>query len=288
MIASMTAFARRDVESTLGSFSWEMRAVNHRYLELTVRLPDDLRYLESQVRERIGGRFARGKVECALRFRPGSGAGVQMHVNEALLQRLVGAVHAVEQKFLALSPGSAFDILRWPGVLNVEEVNKDALQAAAMEALAGAIDDFQKTRAREGAKLAETIMQRCATLATRVGEVRARLPQLVPQFRQRLVDRLAAVRQELDPQRLEQEIVMFAQRVDVAEELDRLDVHVEEVRRIMNEGGAVGRRLDFLMQELNREANTLASKSADVELTRLAVDMKVLIEQMREQVQNIE
>lgn len=284
----MTAFARRDVESSVGSFSWEMRAVNHRYLELTVRLPDDLRYLENAVRERIGGRFARGKIECGLRFRPGLAAGVQMHVNEPLLLRLVAAVHTVEQKFLSLSPGSAFDILRWPGVLNVEESNKDALQAAALGALADTLDDFQQTRAREGAKLGDMIAQRCTLLAARVADVRARLPQLLPQFKQRLLDRLAAVRQELDTQRLEQELVIFAQRVDVSEELDRLDVHVAEVRRILDEGGAVGRRLDFLMQELNREANTLASKSTDAELTRLAVDMKVLIEQMREQVQNIE
>ena len=288
MFCSMTAFARLDRETELGSFTWEMRAVNHRYLEVTVRLPEELRHLEGDVREKISAHLGRGKVECLLRFKPGAAAGLEFTVDSLVLDRLAGALETVVDKVRAVAQPSSLDLLRWPGVLKIEDLSKEALQSKALALLDHLIKDYQSSRQREGEKLKELMARRCDVLVERVAQVRERLPVLVPQFRQKLLDRLATVKQELDPQRLEQEMVIYAQRVDVAEELDRLSVHIDETRRIFTTGGAVGRRLDFLMQEFNREANTLASKSSDVELTRLAVDMKVLIEQMREQVQNIE
>jgi uncharacterized protein (TIGR00255 family) len=288
MISSMTAFARRDADTELGSFSWELRAVNHRYLEISARLPDDLRHLEGAVRERIAARIGRGKVDCTLRFRAGAAAGMELNVNEDLLRSLAAAVQVVVTCVPQSQAPNSVDLLRWPGVLNVQESNKDAVQASALAVLDEGLDELSATRLREGCKLKEAILGRCLALEERVAEVRRRLPDLVPRLRQRLHERLAAVKNEVDPHRIEQEIVIFSQKIDVAEELDRLLVHLEETRRVLADGGAVGRRLDFLMQEFNREANTLASKAADIEVTRSAVDMKVLIEQMREQVQNIE
>lgn len=288
MIYSMTAFARRDVEKELGVFSWELRAVNHRYLEISFRLPEELRQLEGPLRERIAARLSRGKVDCNFRFKPAGTAGAELTLNSPMLQRLLGVMDSVADHVPDLARISALDILRWPGVLNAEESNKDAVQSTALTLFDEVLKEFVATREREGTKLADVISQRCTALEQRVGDVQRRLPDVIPLYRQRLLERLAQVKQELDSQRLEQEIVLFAQRIDVAEELDRLAVHIGEARRILAGGGAVGRRMDFLLQEFNREANTLASKSSDVEITRAAVDMKVLIEQMREQVQNLE
>lgn len=288
MISSMTAFARADAETDVGVFSWELRAVNHRYLEISTRLPEELRHLEGVVRERIGGKISRGKVDCTLRFKPGSAAGTELSINDDLLQRLLAVMATVAERAPQCGTPTALDLLRWPGVLNVEELNKEAIQGRALTLLAEVLKEFHATRLREGSKLKEMILSRCDALQMRVKEVRKRLPELAPRMRQRLSERLAAVKEELDAHRIEQEIVIYAQKIDVAEELDRLDVHLAETRRVVAEGGAVGRRLDFLMQEFNREANTLASKAGDVDVTRAAVDMKVLIEQMREQVQNLE
>lgn len=288
MICSMTAFARADAETEVGVFSWELRAVNHRYLEISTRLPEELRHLEGVVRERVGAKVNRGKVDCTLRFKPGTAAGTQLSINEDLLQRLLSVMAVVAQRAPQCGTPTALDILHWPGVLNMEELNKEAIQSRALALLADVLKDFHATRQREGAKLKDVILSRCDALDERVGAVRQRLPELAPRMRQRLSERLAAIKEELDSHRIEQEIAIFAQKIDVAEELDRLDVHLAETRRVVAEGGAVGRRLDFLMQEFNREANTLASKAGDVDVTRAAVDMKVLIEQMREQVQNIE
>jgi len=288
MICSMTAFARADAETDVGMFSWELRAVNHRYLEISTRLPEELRHLEGVVRERIGAKVNRGKVDCTLRFKPGTAAGTEFNINEDLLQRLLSAMAVVTQRAPQCATPTALELLHWPGVLHVEEVNKEAIQSRALSLLGDVLKEFHATRQREGAKLKDVILGRCDALDEKVKEVRKRLPELAPRMRQRLAERLAAIKEELDPHRIEQEIAIFAQKIDVAEELDRLDVHLSETRRVVTGGGAVGRRLDFLMQEFNREANTLASKAGDVDVTRAAVDMKVLIEQMREQVQNIE
>ena len=290
MTASMTAFARRETATPLGGLAWELRTVNHRYLELSFKLPEDLRAVEPLARELIGKRLGRGKVDCSLRLTARETAeGV---LDEALVARLV----ALAQKThgLAASAGGTVepwrmvDLLRWPGVFKTAAVDTDALVRAAIELLTAALDELTATREREGTQLAAIIGQRLAAMEEVVARMRTVIPDVRQNFRERLLARLAEVRAELDPARLEQEMLLFAQKTDVDEELDRLTTHVTEVRRVLADKGQVGRRLDFLMQELNREANTLGSKAADVRVTNAAVDLKVLIEQMREQVQNIE
>ncbi len=288
MVCSMTAFARSEQETELGVMSWELRAVNHRYLEISVRLPEELRAIEGSVRERINARLGRGKVDCAFRFKPSAAAGPVLSLNRDLVRDLVALTREIDD-MLSHSPwNSALDVLRWPGVLEAREANQEQVKVEALALLAGALSDMYDGRRREGEKLKAIILQRCDAMGVLVDDARDRLPRVVQLYRQRLLERVNAVRQELDPQRLEQEIVLAAQKMDVHEELDRIEVHIDEVRRVIEQPGPVGRRLDFLMQEFNREANTLGAKSVDVETTRISVDMKVLIEQMREQIQNIE
>ncbi|MGE0080446.1 MAG: YicC/YloC family endoribonuclease [Thiohalomonadaceae bacterium] len=284
----MTAFARQESAGDYGTVAVELRSVNHRYLEVSVRLPEELRALEGAVRERIAAALARGKVDCSIRFSPAPALAGQLTLNHALASTLAQLSREVDGLVYDAAPVHSLDILRWPGVLQAPAPDLERLHADALALLDRALGELNETRAREGAKLAELIGQRCDAIAALVPQVRARLPEVQARFRERLKERVAEVKAELDPQRLEQEIVLFAQRIDVAEELDRLETHVAEVRRVLRQDQPVGRRLDFLMQELNREANTLGSKSADAETTRAAVDLKVLIEQMREQVQNIE
>lgn len=289
MILSMTAFARREAHSALGSLSWELRTVNHRYLEISPRLPEDLRGLEMRVREQIQKRIRRGKVDATLRWTPPvAGENGALAVNEALLNDLARLAAQVGFRVEAQAPLSALDFLKWPGVLQSPSVDLEQLHEAALALLRDALRELVDSRAREGEKLAALLRERLDAIETTVAEVRARVPALLADYRSRLEERLGELRDKVDPARLEQEIVLFATRIDVAEELDRLDTHVGEVRRILGSDEAVGRRLDFMMQELNREANTLGSKSADAQTTQAAVTLKVLIEQMREQVQNIE
>src|SRR3569623_62176 len=251
MIHSMTAFARRERATPWGTLVWELRSVNHRYLELAPRLPEELRVIEAPLRERVAAAVQRGKVDCQLRWQSAAQQSVVLSLDTELAKRVVAA-------------------------------------AAALALLDEALAELTATRAREGAKLQELIAQRCEAAAAEAAQARQRLPEVRVRFREKLAARLAEMKTELDPQRLEQEMVLLSQRLDVEEKLDRLDAHLAEVRRVLGQAGAVGRRLDFLMQELHREANTLGSNSADVETTRISVEMKVLIEQMREQVQNIE
>ncbi len=288
MPKSMTAFAREVSTGEAGELVWEVRSVNHRYLEPSIRLPEDLRRLEPSVRERLAHRIQRGKVDCTLRYQARPGAAGSLRVNQHLLQQLLAAAAEVAETVGKPADPPVVDLLRWPGVL--EEAGQDVslVMAEALALFERALDALIGTRQREGARLAELLRERCDQLAEQVNQVRERLPQVLALARQRLVDRLAEVRAELDTNRLEQEMVLIAQRADVAEEIDRLAAHLNEVRDVLHRTTPIGRRLDFLMQELNREANTLASKSADVETTRAAVEMKVLIEQMREQVQNLE
>ncbi|MEW6611594.1 MAG: YicC/YloC family endoribonuclease [Pseudomonadota bacterium] len=289
MILSMTAFARRETHSALGSLSWELRTVNHRYLEISPRLPEDLRGLEMRVREQIQKRIRRGKVDATLRWTPPvAGENGALAVNEALLNDLARLAAQVGFRVEAQAPLSALDFLKWPGVLQSPSVDLEQLHEAALALLRDALRELVDSRAREGEKLAALLRERLDAIEATVAEVRARVPALLADYRSRLEERLGELRDKVDPARLEQEIVLFATRIDVAEELDRLDTHVGEVRRILGSDEAVGRRLDFMMQELNREANTLGSKSADAQTTQAAVTLKVLIEQMREQVQNIE
>jgi uncharacterized protein (TIGR00255 family) len=285
----MTAYAREQLDAPWGLASWELRSVNHRFLDATVRLPEELRSLESAVRDRIGKALHRGKLDCTLRLRAAPGAGKALELDLALARRLAEAGHAVATVLSAgAAPLSAADVLRWPGVIEDSGVDLDTVGKALLTLLDTAVDELVDTREREGAKLRTLVLERCREIERIVGEVRQRLPAIIDGQRQRLRSRLAEVAAELDPARLEQEIVLFAQKIDVSEELDRLEAHASEVREVVDRDGPIGRRLDFLMQELNREANTLASKSADTQTTRAAVDLKVLIEQIREQVQNLE
>ncbi len=287
MISSMTAFAREDANTPWGSLSWELKTVNHRYLDVSLRLPEELRSLDPIVREALTARLSRGKVDATLRFQPlSAGAGLDLDESEA------GRVVAAAARLMKLDPGiaplSAADILRWPGIVKNAVPDAEALTKRARELLSRALDALVATREREGARLKELIAGRVTAAARIAGSTRAVLPAVQDAQRARLLERLKEVREGMDPARLEQEMVLYATRADVAEELDRLDTHLTEVARLLEAEGAHGRRLDFLMQELNREANTLGSKSADMRLTNASVELKVLIDQMREQAQNIE
>jgi uncharacterized protein (TIGR00255 family) len=284
----MTAFARKTTTGAEGDLTWELRSVNHRFLEPFVRLPEDLRALEPAVRERVSARLGRGKLDCTLRYAPAPGAGGELRLNRPYLEQLLAAGGEVAELIGHQTQPVAFDLLRWPGVLQEQPQDLGPVMEHALALLDEALDSLVATREREGARLAELIRVRCEKLSACVSRVKGRMPEVMKEVRARILDRLEEVRAELDPNRLEQELALLAQRLDVDEEMDRMDAHVEEVRSVLAGKGPVGRRLDFLMQELNREANTLGSKSSDVEVTRVAVEMKVLIEQMREQVQNIE
>jgi uncharacterized protein (TIGR00255 family) len=288
MIASMTGFARRELSGAWGSLVCELRSVNHRFLEAAFRLPDELRGAEGELRARLARQVRRGKVDCTLSFRrPQQGAGA-LEVDAAALERLLGAVQVVSRSLREPSTVSALDVLRWPGVLRETAGDGEELLAAAGTVFDAALAELSAARAREGARLQEILVQRCGGLEGLIAGVQARLPEVSARVRARLEERLAELGAAIDQERLEQELVLLLQRLDVAEELERLTGHITEVRRVIAGHEPAGRRLDFLMQELNREANTLSSKSQDLETTRSAVDMKVLIEQMREQVQNAE
>jgi uncharacterized protein (TIGR00255 family) len=288
MIHSMTAFARLEERHSAGTLCWELRSVNHRYLEVTPRLPEEFRVLETVLRERAGASLRRGKLDCQLRFQPAPASDVELVVDEPLAARIIDAATALANRIGNPGRIDPFDVLRWPGVLNVAEIDFEPTRAAALALFERGLEELRTTREREGARLAELISERCAAMDRLVAQARERLPDVLAHHRQRLADKLAELRADLDQERLEQEMALLANKLDVAEELDRLTAHLAEVRDVLVRDEAVGRRLDFLMQELNREANTLGSKSADVETTRISVDLKVLIEQMREQVQNIE
>ncbi|MEJ2621641.1 MAG: YicC family protein [Candidatus Thiodiazotropha sp.] len=288
MISSMTAFAREEYRGELGNLSWEIRSVNHRYLEAFLRLPEELRALEPSIRERLNSRLGRGKLDVSLKYNSATGGDASMCVNQRLVKQLIDAERQLAD-LLALDPSMrSGDLLRWPGVLEEEERDYTPVKAQAMQLLETALDSLIDNRLREGQRLGVIIRQRCDALEAEVGRVRGLMPDVLESVRSRIKDRLNEVLDELDETRVEQEMVLLAQRLDVDEELDRLETHIEEVRRVLGSDEPIGRRLDFLMQELNREANTLTSKSNNVEVTRSAVEMKVLIEQMREQVQNLE
>jgi len=288
MIASMTGFARRETTGSWGTLVCELRSVNHRFLEAGFRLPDELRAAEGELRTRLAQQLRRGKVDCTLSYRRPQGAGGALEVDAAALERVLAAVELVARSVREPSTVNALDVLRWPGVLREDGAGGEQLLAVAYAVFGATLEDLVAARAREGARLAEVLQQRCAALEELIAVVRARLPEVRSRLRARLDERLAELAASVEPERLEQELALLLQRLDIDEELDRLTGHVAEVRRVIAGGEPAGRRLDFLMQELNREANTLSSKSQDLETTRSAVDMKVLIEQMREQVQNAE
>ncbi|TAJ00779.1 MULTISPECIES: YicC/YloC family endoribonuclease [Pectobacterium] len=287
MIRSMTAYARREIKGNWGSAAWELRSVNQRYLETYLRLPEQFRSLEPVARERIRARLTRGKIECNLRFELDPSAQSALILNEKLAKQLVNAANWVKMQSDEgeINP---VDILRWPGVMSAEEQDLDAISAELLTALEGALDDFIAARESEGDALKGMIEQRLAGVSAEVIKVRAQMPNILLWQRERLQNKLEDAQVQLENNRLEQELVLMAQRVDVSEELDRLDAHVKETYKILKKEEAVGRRLDFMMQEFNRESNTLASKSINADVTASAIELKVLIEQMREQIQNIE
>ncbi|CAD5106287.1 YicC/YloC family endoribonuclease [Zestomonas carbonaria] len=287
MVHSMTAFARVERAGTHGTLSWELRSVNHRYLEPHLRLPEAFRDLEGAVREALRQGLSRGKVECTLRFAEDN-AGQPLQVDRERAAQVVAAAETVAGLIKQPAPLNPLEVLAWPGVLVADAADPQALNKAALEAFEAALGELKNGRAREGAELAKLLNERLDGILEEVGALRVLVPQMLAAQRQKILDRFTELKAELDPQRLEQELVLLAQKSDVAEELDRLTTHVTEVRRVLKAGGAAGRRLDFLMQELNREANTLGSKAFDPRSTQAAVNLKVLIEQMREQVQNIE
>lgn len=286
MIRSMTAYANTETTTPQGWLACELRAVNSRFLETGVRLPDELRTLEPAVRERIGVRLARGKVDVAFRYRAPTSAA-DLLLDEHTAAQLAAIADALKARFPQLATDFA-GLLDWPGLLVKPELDQAGLVQAALALLDRTLDEFVAGREREGNKLAATLRERLGGIERIVAEVRATLPEIRGALRAKLEVKLAELKQAADPGRLEQELVLQLSRIDVDEELDRLAVHVSEARRILALDEPVGRRLDFLMQEFNREANTLASKSVDSRSTRAAVDLKVLIEQMREQVQNLE
>jgi uncharacterized protein (TIGR00255 family) len=288
MIHSMTGYATASKEYPFGTLGIEVRSVNHRYLDVQFRLPDDLRAVEPALREMLGERVGRGKVECRVSFAAAAGTSKTLKLNEEFLLQLEEIELKVRTMLAGAAQLSAAEALRWPGVLVTEPLPLDELQAACRELLAVALRDFNSARAREGDKLKAVLLERAAGMDKHIAEVTPRLPQVIAAFRDRLAARLKEALGSGDEERVRQEVAVYATRVDVDEELARLTAHVTEVKRIVAAGGAVGKKLDFLMQELNREANTLASKSVDVAVTQAALDMKLLIEQMREQIQNIE
>ena len=290
MIFSMTGFACVERETVAGVLVLELRAVNHRYLELQLKLDDQLRSFETLVRENIAAGLTRGKVECRLNLVRNTSGGQQAQIDQAILQQLAQLSDMVQRQFPQSRALSVADVLRWPGILAGDATPMDAAALAddIRASLDQALQEMAASRAREGAKLKAAVLERLSDMERQVAAVQPILPAQIEAYRQRLAAKLQETALNLEPERLAQELVLFAQRVDVDEELTRLTAHMQEVRRILDAGGTAGKRLDFLMQELNREANTLGSKSASIELTQTSMALKVLIEQMREQIQNIE
>lgn len=288
MIYSMTGYAIAAKELACGLLNVELRSVNHRYLDIQFRLPDDLRSIESALREQLSARLNRGKVECRVTFSAAARAEELPELNERLLQQLVTLDGRVRGAAPTAASMRVADILRWPGMLGADTPPLEELRAACNELLEQVIDEFAAARAREGDKLKAMLLERVGAMEIRVAEVAPRMPQVIAAFQERLATRLREAFAGGEDERIRQEVAVFANRIDVDEELTRLGAHIAETRRILERGGAAGKRLDFLMQELNREANTLGSKSVDIAVTQAAMELKLLIEQMREQIQNIE
>ena len=292
MIRSMTAFASAETETPWGALAFELRSVNHRYLELNPRLPDELRAIEPALRERVATKLTRGKVDATLRFRPNDADAAKLRVNDAMVERLAHLAKSFDERFPELDIDFT-SLLQWPGVLVQDDIDQEGLRNAALKLLDQALADMLATRGREGERLGVFLRERLDGIARIVADVRGWLPQIREALRAKLQSRLSELKPaaglaQLEPGRVEQELVLQLSRIDVDEELDRLDSHIAELRRALKQKEAVGRRLDFLLQEFNREANTFGSKSVDARTSALAVELKVLIDQIREQAQNIE
>tara|TARA_B100000686_G_C16591203_1_gene863452 strand:- start:229 stop:1095 length:867 start_codon:yes stop_codon:yes gene_type:complete len=288
MMLSMTAFSRQQADKEWGSLIWELRSVNHRYLETSVRLPESFRGLENVIRDTIRKKLNRGKIECQLRFQVVEASQSDLQLNKELIAKLVRANDEINQIADLNNQLTSAEILRWPGVVADQDVDADTIEREAIDLFTAALDDLVSSRVREGEALKGMLNQRVVSIREIVASIRQKIPEIICGQRKNLLEKLEELKAELEPTRLEQEIAILAQKADVDEELDRMDSHLKEVERIIESNGQKGRRLDFLMQELNREANTLSSKSIVVGTTLGAVELKVLIEQMREQIQNVE
>ena len=288
MLHSMTGFARESAETALGTLTWEIRAVNHRYLDVQFKLPEELRPKEQAFRQQASAVLGRGKVECALYFRRATGQPSELQIDTDLIKLLGARMSELAAILPAAAAVSPMEILRWPGVIQQPEVDAEPVFIAATTLLDAALQAMTAMRRSEGQRIEEMLESRCSDIAGIAASVRLRMPEVLASTRAKQKERIEKLDVEADPARLEVELALIAQKMDVAEELDRLEGHLVEIRDAIGDEKPVGRRLDFLMQELNREANTLGSKSADSDTTRAAVDLKVLIEQMREQIQNVE
>jgi len=284
----MTGFARESVETALGTLSWEIRAVNHRYLDVQFKLPEDLRPTEQAFRQQASAALNRGKVECGLYFRRAVDQQTEMQIDMELVELLGNRISELSAKLPATAAINSVEILRWPGVMKQPEIDAEPLFGEAESLLETALQAINVMRQSEGQRIEEMLESRCAEIEGIAKAVRKRMPEVLAASRAKQRERIEKLDVEADPARLEVELALIAQKIDVDEELDRLESHLVEIRNAIAGEKAVGRRLDFLMQELNREANTLGSKSADTETTKAAVDLTVLIEQMREQIQNVE
>ncbi|HRH80257.1 MAG TPA: YicC family protein [Thiobacillaceae bacterium] len=284
----MTGYAVETTELAFGHLSLELRAVNSRFLDLSFRMAEDFRHLEPQLRERIAERVKRGKLECRINYTARDDLALSGSLNATLLEQLAGLAEGVRLTLPDTRPLSVAEVLRWPGMLGDNAPDQEALDAAILHLASQALQGLNAARAREGEKLKDILLERVGAMRGHLADIAPRTGDIVAAFRDKLTRRMEDLLASHDTDRLHQEVALFAQRIDVDEELDRLDSHLTEVERVLAAGGAAGKRLDFLMQELNREANTLASKAAAIDLTRVSVELKVLIEQMREQVQNLE
>ena len=288
MLNSMTGFAREAAELPFGTLTCELRAVNHRYLDVQFRLPEELRPREVELRRQIAATVKRGKVECSMHLRRALHENEQLTLNEELVRQLSARVQELSGLLPETRALDPVDVLRWPGVVQEPEIDVEPLFTATADLLATTLVALDEMRANEGGRIIDMLESRCGEILEIAAGVGKRMPQVLDAVRRKLQERVDNLNVDADPARLEMELALVAQKLDIDEELDRLISHVSEIRAVLKKGDPVGRRLDFLMQELNREANTLGSKSADTETTRAAVDLKVLIEQMREQVQNVE
>ncbi len=288
MLHSMTGFARQSVESSIGTLSWELRAVNHRYLDVQFRLPDELRPKEQAFRHQISAVLKRGKVDCSFHFRRAFDQHDNLQINTELAKLIGTRLTELAKSLPSSAPVNPIDVLRWPGVITEPQTETEPLFAEATTLLDQALGAIGEMRANEGERITVMLESRCADIAALAASVRERLPEVLAAAYAKQRERIDKLDIVADPSRLELELALIAQKLDIAEEVDRLDSHIVEIRHVMTSSEAVGRRLDFLMQELNREANTLGSKSADTETTKASVELKVLIEQMREQIQNVE
>jgi uncharacterized protein (TIGR00255 family) len=288
MIRSMTGFARRERQGPWGTLTCELRTVNHRYLEISLRLPDELKALDNEIRQVITASLRRGKVDANIYLKSSAGAQRSLELDASLLQQVTARIEEVRKLIKDPAAVSPVELLRWPGVVRESELDAAPIIAAALEVAREALGELNETRQREGQRIRELLLARCATMRAQTQTVKLRLPEVAQRLRDRIKERISQLGMTPDAERLEQELVLYAHKMDVDEELDRLAGHLDEVEGALDSSEPSGRRLDFLMQELNREANTLSSKSQDAETTKAAVDMKVTIEQMREQVQNVE